>query len=112
MEKFGEYFKALRMSNGYTLREVEKLTDISNAYLSQLESEKVKQPSPIILSKLAELYEVSYDTLMEKVGYPVTKSITLPTQRENPLAARIGKITDNEEIELLDYLKFIRARKR
>lgn len=112
MENYGDYFKALRLSKGYTLREVEKLTDISNAYLSQLESEKVKQPSPLILSKLADLYEVSYDTLMEKVGYPVTKAVTLPTTEEYTLSARIGKITDDEEIELLDYLKFIRARKR
>lgn len=112
MENYGDYLKALRQSKGFTLREVEKLADVSNAYLSQLESEKVKQPSPIILSKLADLYEVSYDTLMEKVGYPVTNSVTLPTAKENVLAARIGKITDDEEIELLEYLKFIRARKR
>lgn len=112
MENYGDYIKALRQSKGYTLREVEKLVDISNAYLSQLESEKVKQPSPLILSKLADLYEVSYDTLMEKVGYPVTKTLTLSATKENALAARIGKITDDEEIELLDYLKFIRARKR
>ena len=112
MESYGDYLKALRLSKGYTLREVEKLSDVSNAYLSQLESEKVKQPSPLILSKLADLYEVSYDVLMEKVGYPVTKIVSLPTRNENALAARIGKITDDEEIELLDYLKFIRARKR
>ena len=112
MENYGDYIKALRQSKGLTLRDVEKETDVSNAYLSQLESGKVKQPSPLTLNKLAELYEISYDVLMEKVGYPVTNNIILPTRKDNQLAARVGKITDDEEMELLEYLKFIRTRKR
>lgn len=112
MENYGDYIKALRQAKGLTLREVEKETEISNAYLSQLESGKVKQPSPLTLNKLAELYEISYDVLMEKVGYPVTNNIILPTRKDNALAARVGKITEDEEMELLEYLKFIRTRKR
>lgn len=110
---YGQYFKALRESAGYTLREVEKLTDISNAYLSQLESGKVKQPSPNTLFKLSEVYKVTYSTLMEKVGYPV------PTENVNSIKATstvhgrngFGNITNEEELELLQYLKFIRNRK-
>ena len=75
MNQYGVYFKALRKSKGFTLRDVEKQTDISNAYLSQLETGKVKQPSPINLYKLSELYEVAYELLLEKVGYPVSKVI-------------------------------------
>jgi transcriptional regulator with XRE-family HTH domain len=71
MSNYGTYIKALREAKNLTLREVEKQTEISNAYLSQLETGKVKQPSPLNLYKLAQLYDVSYETLMEKVGYPV-----------------------------------------
>jgi HTH-type transcriptional regulator, competence development regulator len=113
MENKGEYFKALREAKGISLREVEKQTDVSNAYLSQLESGKIKQPSPITLHKLAQYYGVEYDVVMEKVGYPVSKPEV--TNIETPkilLAARVGNISDEEEMELLEYLKFIRNKRK
>jgi transcriptional regulator with XRE-family HTH domain len=110
MENYGQYFKALRESKGLKLRDVEKSAGVSNAYLSQLESGKVKQPSPLILHKLSELYGVNYDILMEKVGYPASK----PREKSNAneIAYKIGEISGDEEIELLNYLKFIRDRKK
>ena len=111
MEYYGEYFKALRQAKGLTLREVEKRTDVSNAYLSQLESGKIKQPSPITLHKLSEIYEVSYDMLMQKVGYPTTESLKQKSG-EKEIAFRVGSITQDEELELLNYLKFMRNRKK
>jgi transcriptional regulator with XRE-family HTH domain len=111
MGNYGEYFKALRGAKGLTLRDVEKETDISNAYLSQLESGKIKQPSPTHLYKLAELYGVEYELLMEKVGYPVPKSATpIPKANKGNVYGRFGKISTDEELELLQYLKFIRKR--
>jgi HTH-type transcriptional regulator, competence development regulator len=111
MENYGEYFKALRESKHLTLREVEKATDVSNAHLSQLESGKIKQPSPLILHKLAVFYGVAYELLMEKVGYPVPKKQEKKTKIDS-VAYRIGDITEDEEVELLNYLKFIRSRKK
>ena len=114
MEHYGEYFKALREAKGLTLREVEKQTDVSNAYLSQLESGKIKQPSPITLHKLSGIYEVNYDVLMEKVGYPTTNTSKLKKEdaEKNAMSFRIGSITQDEEVELLNYLKFMRNRKK
>lgn len=112
MEHYGEYFKALRETKGLTLREVEKEADVSNAYLSQLESGKVKQPSPITLHKLSEIYGVSYEVLMEKVGYPIPKPLDKKEATQNAMSRRIGTITNEEELELLNYLKFIRNRKK
>ncbi|MFL5789785.1 MAG: helix-turn-helix domain-containing protein [Flavisolibacter sp.] len=114
MENYGEYIKALRESKGMTLREVEKKTEISNAYLSQLESSKIKQPSPITLNKLAELYGVKYEILMEKVGYPVPKAtISVKSRKsEETVLHRVGVISKEEEMELLEYLKFIRSRRK
>ncbi|MDO1449551.1 helix-turn-helix transcriptional regulator [Rhodocytophaga aerolata] len=113
MANYGEYFKALREAKGLTLREVERATQVSNAYLSQLESGKIKQPSPINLHKLAQLYEVRYEVLMERVGYPIPQSEDhSDLKKENPLLTKFGRITDEEEKELLGYLKFIRNRKK
>ncbi|MBS1532571.1 MAG: helix-turn-helix domain-containing protein [Bacteroidetes bacterium] len=111
MENYGEYFRALRESKQLTLREVEKATDVSNAYLSQLESGKIKQPSPLTLHKLAEFYGVAYELLMEKVGYPTPKKAER-VRHSNSVAYRIGEISEDEEVELLNYLKFIRSRKK
>jgi transcriptional regulator with XRE-family HTH domain len=114
MESYGEYIKALRESKGLTLRDVEKQTEVSNAYLSQLESSKIKQPSPTMLYKLAELYGVKYEVLMEKVGYPVPKANTSVKSRksEETVLHRVGVISREEEMELLEYLKFIRGRRK
>jgi len=111
MGNYGEYFKALRESKNMTLRDVERKASVSNAYLSQLESGKVKQPSPLTLHKLAELYAVDYNLLMSKVGYP-TPSQNLSKRSKSQISHRIGEITDEEELELLEYLKFIRNRKK
>lgn len=112
MSSYGDYFKALREAKGLTLRKVEKETDVSNAYLSQLENGKIKQPSPVTLYKLSQLYEVDYEILMEKVGYPVPKGDNEKIENSaSKVFRRFGAISEDEEKELLEYLKFIRNRK-
>lgn len=49
-------FKAQRLKLGLTLREVESMTGISNAYLSQLENGKIKKPSFDVVQKLNNVY--------------------------------------------------------
>lgn len=106
----GKYLKSLRAASSLSLRAVEKKTGISNAMLSQLESGKVKQPSPIFLHKLAELYGIPYETLMEKAGYPVPKPVNSDTQKALGTFHRLGRLTGEEEDILLEYLSFIRSR--
>lgn len=104
---FGGFIQKARIDKNLSLRAVERKTGISNAYLSQLESNKIKQPSPNILHKLSNLYEVSYSHLLSLVGYPVP---------ENPknlnVHSRLGNITTEEEDALLEYLEFLRSKKR
>ncbi|MEL7421867.1 MAG: helix-turn-helix transcriptional regulator [Bacteroidota bacterium] len=111
MNSYGDFFKAARQSKKLTLRQVEKVTGISNAYVSQLETNKVKHPSPNALYKLAELYGIPYEVLMEKVGYPVPNQ-EANKNREQTTFHRIGEVTDEEEEALLQYLSFIRAQKK
>lgn len=102
--KHGKYFQQLREAKNLTLRDVAKQVDVASGYLSQIETEKIKQPSPNLLFKLAEVYGVSYENLMEKVGYPVPKS--------KAISHKLGNLTKEEETEMLEYLSFIRKRKR
>ncbi len=49
-------FREYRHNANMTLRNVEEATGISNAYLSQLETGKIKKPSFEVVSKLYYLY--------------------------------------------------------
>jgi hypothetical protein len=49
--------KKLRLEKGYTLRQVEDLTGISNAHLCQIESGSIKNPRYKIIAELQKLYK-------------------------------------------------------
>jgi transcriptional regulator with XRE-family HTH domain len=109
-QTLGGYLKALRAASGFSLRDVEEATEVSNAYLSQLENEKISKPSPHILHKLSGFYGVAYELLMEKAGY-IKRDAS--GERSGRLAASsLGKISRDEETALLQYLGFIRSQKR
>jgi DNA-binding NarL/FixJ family response regulator len=71
MKELGPFIKAARVKEVLTIREAEELSGISNAYLNQMENGKVKNPSPLMLFKLSQLYQISYEMLLIKAGYPV-----------------------------------------
>ncbi len=52
-KSLGEKLRDARETQALTLRQVEEITGISNAYLSQLENNKIKKPSANILYKLS-----------------------------------------------------------
>jgi transcriptional regulator with XRE-family HTH domain len=110
-QTLGQFLKNAREKQGLSLRAVEKVTGISNPYLSQLEGNKIKQPSPTLLHKLCELYEVPYSTVMELAGYPTTTTDSAPS-RQSRIATRLGQITSEEEEALVEYLEFLRSRRK
>jgi transcriptional regulator with XRE-family HTH domain len=110
--ELGALLADLRKAKRLSLREVEEATGktISNAYLSQLENGKIKKPSPNVLHRLAEVYVVPYEALMEKAGY-LLPSEDEGGRRKRLAAFAIDDLTAEEEEELLKYLAFIRSRK-
>ncbi len=110
MDKLGELLADARARRKLTLRAVQEAVGISNAYLSQLETGKVQSPSPVVLYKLSELYEIPYATVMEVAGYPLPENVRAGS-KSTRLAARIGKTTPEEEDALVEYLRFIRSQK-
>jgi transcriptional regulator with XRE-family HTH domain len=102
----------MREAKALSLRQVEAKSGISNAFISQMESGKVKQPSPVMLYKLAEVYGVPYESLMELAGYPSPSALTTEPRSASAVFRRFGEITPTEEAELLDYLSFLRSRTR
>lgn len=99
-----------RTRKGLSLRAVEQATGISNAYLSQLEGGKVREPSPNILHRLSELYSIPYESLLGAAGYPVPAGGR--RSESSRLAARLGPTTPSEDEALADYLAFLRSKSR
>lgn len=107
----GEELRSVRELRGLTLRAVEKVTKISNAYLSQVETGKIERPSPNILYALAQAYNVPYELLMKKAGYIVKE------RKQNKGRSLLGAalatasdLTAEEAAALAEYLAFLRSR--
>lgn len=109
----GKYLASIRADRKMTLREVEEATkkEVSNAYLSQIENDKIQKPSPNVLHALAELYGISYSALMEMAGY-ITASRGDSERHGRMATFAEHNLTSAEEAELLEYLRFIRTRKK
>jgi transcriptional regulator with XRE-family HTH domain len=99
-----------------TLREVEEATnkDVSNGYLSQLEGGKISKPSPHVLHTLSGVLNTDYESLMQRAGYLLPSPAQRAHTSKNEPAATfsINNLTSDEEAELLEFLTFIRTRKR
>jgi len=111
----GRLLKDLREAKRLSLRDVERKKGISNAYLSQLENDIIEKPSPHILHKLAELYGVDYNYLMQKAGYFVPTHQSKGGQKQAARSFALSSMEDlsvEEEESLVEYLAFLRTRKR
>lgn len=84
---------------------------ISAAYLSKLESDAVKKPSPPVLHRLSLALAVPYAELMRLSGYRVPGESRVPPA-EAVAAALFADLTDEEREELVEYLAWYRARRR
>ena len=111
----GQYLATARNDRGLSLREVEKATSkvVSNAYLSQIENDQIKKPSPNILHALATLYAVSYEDLMERAGFVTPTRSRSAHQRHGSIATFADQnLTEEEQAELVQYLSFMRSRRK
>ena len=108
----GQHLAAVRTDRKLSLRRVEELTSklVSNAYLSQIENGKILHPSPNILHALAEVYRTSYEQLMEMAGYINARPEKRALHGRAATFAALN-LTEAEERELLEYLKFRRSQK-
>ena len=111
----GQYLASIREDRDLSLRQVEKATNkvVSNAYLSQIENDQIKKPSPNILHALAELYGIGYESLMERAGFIMPTRSRADDQRHGRVATFAEhNLTQEEEAELVEYLSFMRNRRK
>jgi transcriptional regulator with XRE-family HTH domain len=113
-ESFGAHLARLRNAAGLSLRQVEEASEaeVSNAYLSQLENNKIAKPSPNILHTLARIYKASYEDLMKRAGYITSDADASGRRQAKAATFAIKGLTPEEETILIDYLAFIRKQRR
>src|SRR5438046_3020902 len=72
----GRVLRRAREHQQLSLREVERRLGRSSAYLSQVERGLIRQPDPVVLLELADLYKLDFMTLATWAGW--TGNIAYP----------------------------------
>jgi transcriptional regulator with XRE-family HTH domain len=112
-ESLATILRQIRGVSGASLREVERKTGVSNAYLSQLEGGTATRPSPEVLHKLATFYGVPYESLMEAAGYLEPAREQRQRKRLGTLQAALmsAKLTDEEQARVAEFIEFLRSKR-
>ncbi len=107
----GSLLKQARDVRALSAVDAARAAGISPAYLSKLENDAVRKPSPPVLHRLSEALAIPYAELMRLSGYRVADEAAT-TSRVTVVAALFGDLTDDEREELLEYLAWYRTRQR
>jgi transcriptional regulator with XRE-family HTH domain len=108
---FGAVIKLAREVRELSTGDAARAAGISAAYLSRLESDAVKRPSPPVLHQLSEALAIPYAELMRLSGYRVPGDDEGDTS-DTVGTALFGGLSVDEREELLEYLAWYRARRR
>lgn len=75
--RLGELLRALREEKGYTLRQLEEMTNVTASYLYRIETGNRKAPSINVVHRLAEALEVDPSLLLEAANEGVRPAKTI-----------------------------------
>jgi len=104
----GDFIKSQRRIADLSQRELARLADLSDAYLSQLER-GLHEPSVRVLNGLAQALNVPTDKLLTYLGRHDAATATAERSTESVIATD-DRLTDNQKQSLLDlYRAFIAA---
>jgi len=107
---FARYLKRLRKDRGMSLRQVEKITKISNSYLSQMERDKRNVPTLNILGRLADAYGVKVNDLIvaaDRDALPIRIDNDDLIASTSYIYREYNKLSDNRKKTLKDFLQYL-----
>ena len=105
----GQYLASIRTDRKLTLRQVEEATnkEVSNAYLSQIENDKIQQPSPNVLHALADIYVIDMVgvLVLREVGVIIV-AVMVAGRSGSAYTAELGSMRMREEVDALRTMGF------
>ncbi len=110
MKSLGEMLKGAREKNNLTLRQVDSLTGVSSAYISQLENGHVTNPSASILYKLATLYKAQLNDFLRVAGVITGDPVNKQKESKDAMLAKqlafyAKGLTEEQQEEVLEYIR-------
>ena len=99
VEAFGRYLKAQRNVSDLSLRELGRMTNLSNAYLSQLER-GLHEPSLRVMRSLADALGIPLETLLEQTGWSAAGDPDAPAS-STEVAIRADPLLSESQKEAL-----------
>ena len=107
----GRVLRRARKHRQLSLREVERRIGRSNAYLSQVERGLIRQPNPVVLLELADLYRLNFMTLATWAGWasPEGYPDRDPDRggSTSVLVRRVLELNDRQCTQALSYIESI-----
>ena len=102
----GRVLRRAREHHRLALREVGRQIGRSSAYLSQIERGLIRQPDPVVLLELAELYKLDFMTLAKWAGW-TGESEGSPDRNNSAtfLVRRVLELDDAQRAEILSYIE-------
>jgi len=107
----GRVLRRAREHSGLAIREVERRLGRSSAYLSQIERGIIRQPDPVVLLELAELYRLDFMTLAKWAGWAESAD-TNRSDSATLLVRRVLELDDAQRAEVLKYIEGIARDRR
>jgi HTH-type transcriptional regulator, competence development regulator len=103
----GQVLRRAREYHRLSLRDVERRTGRSNAYLSQVERGLIRQPDPVVLLELAELYGLDFMTLAAWAGWTRAEDPEREGRGDSTSAVvrRVLSLDDEQRAKVLGYIE-------
>jgi transcriptional regulator with XRE-family HTH domain len=107
----GKYLKTIRIDRNLSLKQLEEASErqISATYLSYVENNKIRTPSPDRLLLLSKIYNINSARLLEMAGHVHFRDCE-DCKMDRPPSGPFAEmnLTAEEETKLLEYLEFLR----
>jgi transcriptional regulator with XRE-family HTH domain len=94
-----------------SLRDVERVTGIRSAHLSQLETGTIVKPEMALLWELGLLYELDFGQLLRLAGHTGPETQGERRQRMTVALRALGELTPAEQAEALEFMAGLKRRR-
>jgi transcriptional regulator with XRE-family HTH domain len=105
----GLRLREVRATTRQSLRDMERRSGLNSGYLSQLEQGKIVHPSPVILRKVADAYEIRFEDVLSWAGYASDDHPEVLPRQAMALStvASLGEPSDSELEALMAIVKIL-----